>query len=193
MAEPIDSDWMEFNSIKNEEKSKVLFAYLCNGKTNMEDVARDIYYDANYSQRVSCITRCYGFEGRNAGRFTQIGATLDDVRAFVNQNPSGAYYDGEGRVMQEFLENRIRARHQQGNQAPAWSNDNGFVNQQNATDINQDEIANIANSVALPGWVIAFIIFKFVFHWKLLVSIVAGLLVASVIMTAIILIKTGEL
>ena len=111
MGAPTQADWMVFQSEKRQAKVGVLYEYLCVGRQNMKDVAQKVLHDYNdqAGQRVSVITRCYGFEGHNQGKFSKWGVLPEDVEAFVKKYPNGCSYDG-GKTMAEFLMARVQAR-----------------------------------------------------------------------------------
>ncbi len=113
MPKPTEADWNAFKSTGKEEKAKVLFLYLCQGKVSMEKVVNMVYdsSDLQKTKNVSRITRCYGFEGNNGGKFGSLGATYDDVRSFVDKYPDGTDYDG-GETMKEYLIDLISKRKQ---------------------------------------------------------------------------------
>ncbi len=104
MPKPTQADWNAFSKSSSEEKAKVLFLYLCQEKVTMEKVVNMVYHisDPQYTKKVSRITRCYGFEGNNGGRFGKLGVTYEDVLAFVDEYPNGTDYDG-GKTMEEYL------------------------------------------------------------------------------------------
>lgn len=113
MPKPTQADWNAFNNTSREEKAKVLFLYLCQEKVSMEKVVSMVYNlnDPQYTKKVSRITRCYGFEGNNGGKFGKFGATYEDVLSFVNKYPDGTDYDG-GETMKEYLMNLTSKRMQ---------------------------------------------------------------------------------
>lgn len=110
MGAPTDKDWESFRSTNQRDKIDALYDYVCEGSGSMQDIARRIFGSEDSSWTVSMITRCYGFEGHNKGKFRKIGATREDVAAFVRAYPSGTEYDGKGYVMEEFLRNRVASR-----------------------------------------------------------------------------------
>lgn len=123
MPAPTNNDWNSFRVETFENKVNVLFYYLCQGGYNMQEIATQVLRTNNQhgSQRVSLITRCYGFEGKNGGAFRTIGATREDVAAFVREYPNGCSYDGEGQVMRAYLQKRVQARYKPQGDTPAAS------------------------------------------------------------------------
>lgn len=82
----------------------------------MEDVAAVVFpgeQPRSGGEKVSVVTRCYGFEGRNSGIFSKwgiAGALRDsDIKEFVKTYPRGCRFDN-GAEMRQFLLNKINER-----------------------------------------------------------------------------------
>lgn len=92
MGMPTENDWNLFATVSNADKAAVLYAYLCEGY-NMVEVAQNTLHDYNdmASQRVSNITRCYGFSGQNSGKYRKYELSKKDVEKFVKENPDGCF------------------------------------------------------------------------------------------------------
>lgn len=110
MAKPKENDWNFFYSVSFEDKVTVLYHYLCEKGYTMDKINEEFFPNKTVSHNISCITRCYGFEGHNSGIFRNIGATREDVEAFVKKYPQGCDYDGKGTIMKNFLLQRVQQR-----------------------------------------------------------------------------------
>lgn len=112
MTRTNNSDWMAFKNETTGNKADILYNYICLGSGNMEEIGRRLFgrYDQYVSHRISVVTRWYGFHGRNSGCFRHIGATREDVLAFVRTYPNGCEYDDRGQTMEAFLRNRVQKR-----------------------------------------------------------------------------------
>lgn len=101
MGRPTDNDWNAFKFVSNDDKAKVLYSYLCEGY-NMNDVAKYTLGDSNdrASERVSNITRCYGFHGRNSGDYSGKDIELADIKKFVNKHPNGC---DDRKVLDDYI------------------------------------------------------------------------------------------
>ena len=120
---PTENDWRAFESIKQRDKTAVLYVYLGLKGYNMQEVAHHALGndDDQASQIVSVITRCYGFSGRNAGKFVSLydnsfrgfsqsdidNFKLNDIKAFVDTHPYG---NTTPEQMESFLRDRISER-----------------------------------------------------------------------------------
>lgn len=95
-----------------DERVGILTLYLLDpNEYNMQDVAEIILDDHNpqASQRVSLVTRSYGFQDRNAGRYYNV-ATREDIEDFVrtyNPERTGGLAVG---TFDAFLKTRIDQR-----------------------------------------------------------------------------------
>lgn len=120
MAKPTKNDWENFEQIPLQTKAKVLEAYLYGipgqpGKPNMETVAEYVFKKATQSemQMISCITRCYGFEGQNGSYYKRKNLNLisDDFLQFVKAYPRGCPSDyPQHEIMDEFMRGRDAKR-----------------------------------------------------------------------------------
>lgn len=108
---PSPSDWENLGAIRKEEKTNILYLYLYENM-NMEEVAAKVYGARGISEsnNVSNVMRCYGFSGRNSGRYkNKLHYELDcnDFQAFVNQYPGGCYGDWPNhQTMDDFMRER---------------------------------------------------------------------------------------
>lgn len=120
MSKPTENDWESFRQVPRQTKAKILEAYLYGipdrkGKSNMEMVADYVFGKTTQSemQFISCITRCYGFEGQNGSYYKKAKLNLvsDDFVQFVKKYPNGCPDDyPEHKIMDEFMEDRSVAR-----------------------------------------------------------------------------------
>lgn len=187
MAAPTQNDWNWFQQQENlETKTRALYAYLCQNNGDMQTVAQNALgdYNSQAGQRVSVITRCYGFSGRNSGVFSKMGATVDDVAAFVRAYPDGCTY-GQGKaIMEQFLRNRISQRSYSGNSSFGYQNTNSYnSNIQNNTrkqnvsknngEMSQEQFEIFAkySFIFMPIFIL---IALFVLHWNFLPSLIVG-------------------
>lgn len=176
MAKPTENDWNVFRQIPPDEKCNVLYEYLFFKGNTMKDVADMLYgsSEMNDTHRISCITRCYGFDDKNGGRFKDLeekGITSEDVMDFIQQYPYGVENDnGHGSVMREFLENRLNERNSANasyaavNSKPSINfnqqstGDTNFGNQTQTGQSGGDEVIGVVIIIA----VILFILSRFV-------------------------------
>ena len=180
MPAPTKNDWNSFYSESFENKVNVLFYYLCEGGYNMQEIAEQVLCDYNQHgpQRVSLITRCYGFGGNNGGVFRSIGASRADVAAFVRAYPNGCEYDGRGRVMRDYLLRRV----QSGNRYAGVGSP--YVEQEYGSGVSGGKkkmSGRTKLNIALV--VILFCVCKFYFDWNWVVSIIGSVLGSAVLKT----------
>lgn len=123
-----ENDLNAFYQIPADIKAKILCGYLGMRGNNMTDVAVKILHDSSpqCSQRVSVVTRVYGFDGKNSGRFYRLyepfknepgilKTMLSDFTAFVSRYPNG---ETDPATMESFLRERIRGRAKPQQQSP---------------------------------------------------------------------------
>lgn len=109
------ADLQALSYYSDQQRADVLACYLLDpNRYSMQEVAEMILRDngSQAGQRVSLITRCYGFSSRNAGRYSQT-ATRGDIQDFVHRyHPErcGGLRDG---TFDEFLRPRLEARQRQ--------------------------------------------------------------------------------
>lgn len=125
MASPTRNDWENFRNVRHEDKVNILYYYLCQGY-NMKEVAEHILGDFNSHapQRVSNVTRCYGFSDRNSGRYKRYNLTIGDIDAFVRMYPNGCDSDA---VMTAFVEECARRKQQSLTQETNKMHSNGTM------------------------------------------------------------------
>lgn len=192
MPAPTKNDWNSFHVERFETKVNVLYYYLCQGGYNMQEIAEQVLRDNNphAAQRVSLITRCYGFGGNNGGAFRSIGATKDDVAAFVRAYPNGCGYDGTGQVMKAFLQKRVQTRNKNTNTTAStspkrttypwdsWPEDSGESDTQKyyeeAAPENKGGISRTRVELILIA--VVFCILKFGLDWNWIASIIVAIL-----------------
>lgn len=193
MSAPTENDWNYFCTESFDNKVNVLYYYLCEGSYNMEEVAKRILHDYNSHapKRVSAITRCYGLGGNNKGSFRSIGATREDVVAFVRAYPKGCYYDGKGQEMREFLEKRVQKQNRRsisysqpqyagGSVGTVRSNRKTYNN--NDVDFSEGDTYSTATMLR-SGIVLTlmFCAFKFLWGWNWIWALVVAFLVVGLI------------
>lgn len=124
MGRPTDNDWNLFNTVSDNTKAEVLYSYLCEGY-NMQEVARNTLHDYNdmASQRVSNITRCYGFDGKNGGRYSKYNLTLKDIKGFVKKYPNGCFSCD---TMDDYVENLDRNKQNKYDKSTKVKKSNNF-------------------------------------------------------------------
>lgn len=188
MASPTMNDWRTFETVKNKDKAAVLYNYLCRSGYNMTDVAQVVWNDYNphASQRVSNITRCYGFEDRNGGRYSRYDLSLADIEGFVKKYPDGCH---DYRIMDEYVKKLAEGR--QCTQKQAVSQTHHSVSQNNLSAMTQyntnenkseDETSGDADeTLGFIIWGIVFAILKFALHWGWIASFVVSLIAAGVV------------
>lgn len=117
MAAPTNNDKAVFTGIEKRQKLQILIEYLWEGTGNMAEVGDWVFPGEgsfSASQKVSCVTRCYGFGDNNRGVYKKWGIAKDlvqdDLEAFIEKYPNGCRYDGNGVEMQRFLSQRIEIR-----------------------------------------------------------------------------------
>lgn len=95
MGRMADNDANALSQIRNGARARVLYLYLVQG-WNMKDIAEEVFddYDDFSSQRVSVVTRSYGFhQGRGRGRYRDIPESL--IKSFVRDHaPEDDEYGG---------------------------------------------------------------------------------------------------
>ncbi|MBQ8316059.1 MAG: hypothetical protein IJX95_10025 [Lachnospiraceae bacterium] len=193
MSAPTENDWNYFYTESFDNKVNVLYYYLCEGSYNMQEVANRILHDYNphAPQRVSVITRCYGFGGNNKGSLRSIGATREDVVAFVRAYPNGCYYDGKGQVMRDFLVKRGQERNRRSVSytQPRNAGDRTGTVRSNQKTYNSDafdfsECDTYSTATMLRcGIVLAlmFCTFKFLWGWNWILALVVAFFVVGLI------------
>ena len=116
MGAPTDNDFNVFYSIKDSDKFRIVKGYLWLNNT-MSEVGREVFpYDEDRSaqEKVSVVTRCYGFGGENHGVFRRWGIADtvkdSDIKSFISKYPNGCRYDDNGTEMFRFLKQSIDKR-----------------------------------------------------------------------------------
>lgn len=200
MASPTMNDWRTFETVKNKDKAAVLYAYLCQGY-NMVEVAQVALHDYNdmASQRVSNITRCYGFSGQNGGRYRKYDLSLADIEGFVKKHPDGCH---DYRIMDEYVKKLAESRQRQKVNSASKQASN-VINQQTSYYQNQrvdiqketnyvseekedrpptrEEQQRARRNLAIGG--VGILVCKFVLSWNWIVSIIVGLVLCAVLQT----------
>lgn len=121
MGKPTENDRIAFNTINRNQKVQALYNYLYVGQ-NMQEVAKYVFNDSSShaSQRVSVITRCYGFSNRNSGIFRKYDdLEMSDIEAFVKKYPNGCESD---MVMRDFIEKRMAEKKRKKNNNSSMQN-----------------------------------------------------------------------
>lgn len=187
MASPTMNDWRTFETVKNKDKAAVLYAYLCQGY-NMVEVAQVALHDYNdmASQRVSNITRCYGFSGQNGGRYRRYDLTLADIEGFVKKHPDGCH---DYRIMDEYVKKLAESRQRTQSQAPQQNRSNLVMQRSQTMQRNNtsqmDEAENsdtvFRDNIAVVIMAVLFIILKFFMSWGWIASIVVSFIIGALI------------
>ena len=117
-----DTDLASLTYYSEKQRIQVLACYLLDPRRySMQEVAQLVLNDGNpqAGQRVSLITRSYGFSSRNAGRYAQ-SATEQDIRDFVRsyspERTAGGLPEG---TFDSFLQARQDQRRRQRQQEQA--------------------------------------------------------------------------
>lgn len=187
MASPTTNDWRTFETVKNKDKAAVLYAYLCQGY-NMVEVAQVALHDYNdmASQRVSNITRCYGFSGQNGGRYRKYDLSLADIEGFVKKHPDGCH---DYRIMDEYVKNLAESRQRTQSQT-SQQNRSNIVQQRNQTMQRNnaspmDGIGNgstlLRDNLGIVIMIVLFIVLKFFMSFGWVVSIILSFIVGALI------------
>lgn len=107
------NDLMALAGYSTQQRAQVLACYLLDNRHfTMQEVAELVFGDSNpqAGQRVSLITRSYGFSARNAGRYSQ-DATKEDILDFVRryqpERTAGGLPEG---TFDAFLQSRQQKR-----------------------------------------------------------------------------------
>lgn len=187
MASPTMNDWRTFETVKNKDKAAVLYAYLCQGY-NMVEVAQVALHDYNdmASQRVSNITRCYGFSGQNGGRYRKYDLSLADIEGFVKKHPDGCH---DYRIMDEYVKKLAESRQRTQSQAPQQNRSNLVMQRSQTMQRNNtsqmDEAENsdtvFRDNIAVVIMAVLFIILKFFMSWGWIASIVVSFIIGALI------------
>ena len=121
MPAPTDNDRQVFYVLRSQKKvEQILYAYLYRYH-NMEDAGRYVFPDQEpmtQTQYVSCVMRCYGFDGRNGGLVFDWNSNnhweMDDkeaeqaLSAFAEMFPNGLEWMSGERTLKEFLVEWVR-------------------------------------------------------------------------------------
>jgi TPR repeat protein len=104
------NDLEALKSIQPKVRAEIMYTYLCGQGYNMQDVARIVLGDTNEQagKRVSCVMRCYGFEGNNSGKYKG-KVTKEDILLYIQNYPNG---DLENNFIL-FLQRRIDERNRE--------------------------------------------------------------------------------
>lgn len=132
MGSPTDNDWVAFKSTSNKDKASVLYSYLVEGY-NMIDTAHVALNDYNdmASQRVSNITRCYGFHGRNGGTYSGYKLNIKDIEGFVKKYPNGC---DDKKVFDDYIKNLLANRDKKQQQPKQQSKPQQTVNKSSSAN-----------------------------------------------------------
>ncbi len=144
---PSKNDWESFRNIDNEEKAQILYQYLYIGG-NMENVAMNLYGNSGYTQtnRISNVTRCYGFKGKNSKHFSNpkkhdYDLDINDFRAFVDAYSWGCEGDWPNHfTIDEFMEKRHLEKNNGYSREKLNEEKQEFVKNRNSLDKKQEQI-----------------------------------------------------
>lgn len=188
MAKPTENDWSSFRSESKDSKIAVLYDYVCCGVGNMQRVAQTALRSDNAqdSRRVSCIMRCFGFEGNNCGTLIDLDITKDDVAAFVKKYPNGCEYGKGAVIMRNYMTHRINSRSKKPAAGTEINNEEKVESKASNTDdiVTEQEHKDAIVVLFAIVMILGIIILTLVVHLKFLESVFISALIAGVLVLA---------
>ena len=168
MPAPTNNDWDAFSQYNNQIKARTLYLYLCEGY-NMKDVTYEVGFDD--PRQVSGITRCYGLDGKNAGKLGRLGVTEQDMLGFVKTYPGGAEFPYGLDIMYEYFSTNqgyADARQHYGGDSVQYSSNTAGLT---ADEGENDKLVKLASVAFVVCLVILFVV-KFGLGWGWIISII---------------------